>query len=164
MEHASWYIFSLILGGVAFLMGLSVWSAWQRQQREETDPKELRYCRGTFLRRLQMAALMGLVAILLPTGPTFFLDSVMGKVIWVGAILLLVFWMMMMALADMLLSRFRYQRLQDEMMAARLRLEFAARQKKTDSPDTLPMNEEDVATEQSVPDSNDLGSDSEEGR
>ncbi|MDO4558454.1 MAG: hypothetical protein Q4C47_05775 [Planctomycetia bacterium] len=126
----SWYGFSLFLGVAALLMAWSVRNEWNRRQREENDPKELRFFRGVFFRRIQMAALLGLVAILLPTGPVFFLKTLMGKIIYVCVILWLVVWMILMAIADMLVSRFRHQRLQDQVIATRLRVELEARERR----------------------------------
>ena len=127
----SWLLFSLFLGCGAVVMFLSVWRAWKHQQRTCDQKKELHYHQGVFLRRIQSAAMLALIAILLPLGPVFFLKSLVGKIVFLLAILLLIFWMVALALADMLIARFHWQRLQDQCKLERLKLELAIRQQRT---------------------------------
>ncbi len=127
----SWLLFSLFLGCGAVVMFLSVWRTWKHQQRTCDQEKELHYHQGVFLRRIQSAAMLALIAILLPLGPVFFLNSLVGKIVFLLAILLLIFWMVALALADMLIARFHWQRLQDQCKLERLKLELAIRQQRT---------------------------------
>lgn len=133
----SWLLFSLFLGCGALAMFWSVWRTWKYQQQTCNQKKELHYYQGVFLRRIQSAAMLALIAILLPLGPIFFLKSLVGKIVFLIAILLLIFWMVMLALADMLVARFHWQRLQDQCKLERLKLEWAIRQQRaTDAEQT----------------------------
>ena len=115
-------IFGAALVVVAIIMGFFVWRA-----RRELDPivdgddGAKLHANRQFRRRLQVSFMLAIVGVMIATGDQ--LDKFFGRrpvmfFVWVGGIIILAFWMVLMALGDWL-STITYS----EIAKAKLRFE-----------------------------------------
>ena len=114
---------------LALSAGLIVWHvrSW-RGRRGPMEPRELDFRRRQFRRRMQTSAALGLLAVVLLAGQwlvpwfhsravvVFFLIGVLGAVLWIG----------LMALLDLMATRFHFSRQHQDYLVeqARLRAEL----------------------------------------
>lgn len=100
---------ALVAGGLLVVVGAAIgWFQWKHRQPDPTEDELTQlHAARQLRRRLQVSALMVLVGILIPLGdllPTFRKSPVAFALFWV-AILVVLFWIILLALADLASAR-----------------------------------------------------------
>ncbi len=103
---------SLTVGGCILTFGVLLawlnWKTWAWQQQEFIDdPRELRHLQARFRRRTQTSGLIALVGLLIPLGDLPLVwkqHPVLSSILWI-AICCVCFWIMLLALADLVATR-----------------------------------------------------------
>ena len=118
MDVRSSVIFGVLLLGAA--VGLMTWHvrSWRRGQSQKLSLDERDYRRRQYRRRMQCSALLAAVAVALVVGPL-----IPGPPLLVigfyGVVVLLVFWMALLALMDVLATKYHFGRLRDRYLIER---------------------------------------------
>lgn len=118
---------ALVFGGILIL--LAAGSAWRYRRPVErnqlSDELAFRHARRQRRLRLQISAMVGLVGVLIPLGDQlpWFRRAPVAFVLFWGAILLLVAWIVLLGLADMAATRMYFNRADHELSRGRRRLE-----------------------------------------
>jgi len=88
--------------------------SWSHAQREELDTDELDYRRRQFRRRMQTSAMLGVLAVTLPVVDwlTARSESIPLHLICWSVVLLLVVWIGLLALADLVATKYHFGRMQ----------------------------------------------------
>jgi hypothetical protein len=100
---------ALVAGGLMIVVGLGIaWFQWRHRQPDASEDELTQlHAARQLRRRLQVSGLMVLVGILIPLGdllPTFRRSPVAFALFW-AAILLVLFWIMLLAAADFVSAR-----------------------------------------------------------
>ncbi len=116
-----------VLAVAAVLLGWELRS-WRRAQRDALPPEERDHRRRRFRHRMQANAMLAVVAALMFTG----LSIEPGEHRWTyigiwAAVVLLVLWLILMALADALVSLHRGRRARQELLIEQAKLEAEVR-------------------------------------
>ncbi len=131
MELWSWIAFSGIL--LASAIGLMVWHirSWHAVQelKPPPEPDELDFRRRQFRRRMQTSGMLAVLAVAILGGRWV---TVPPLPVWVFAvywavITLMAIWVGLLALADVVATRFYYGRLQDTYRVEEARLRYQLR-------------------------------------
>ncbi len=112
-----------VLAVAAVLLGLELRS-WRHAQCADLPPEERDHRRRRFRRRMQANGMLAVVAALMLTG--LLVDPGQHRWTYVGiwvAVILLVLWLILLALADALVSLHRGRRAHHELLIERARLE-----------------------------------------
>lgn len=107
--------FAAVLLGASAVLICSHIRAWRRFRTQPLEPWEHDYRRRQFRRRMQSSAMLGLLALAVLVGPWMTsppLTPLVPLAFW-GLSLLVVFWVGLLAAADMLSTRYHYARLRD---------------------------------------------------
>jgi len=110
---------------------LSTWRAVQRQQGQ-LEAREFDYRRRQFRRRMQSSAMLGLVGIGMLTGgllKVFGAPPLVVVVFWIG-VMLFVVWLGLLAVADMVSTRYYFSRLKQNYVVEEARLQAELRRLK----------------------------------
>lgn len=128
MDLWSTALFSVLLLAAAAGLMVSHTRTWRAAQADPVEPKELRYRQNQFRRRMQTSAMLGVLgaAIFIGYVLTPWIGSKLFAMIYWGAVLLLVLWMALLAVADMVATKFHFTRLKTDYMVeqAKLRAEM----------------------------------------
>lgn len=126
MDFWPWFLFSIFLLICALGLTLTHVRTWRRVlgQAAQIEPKELEYRRRQFRRRVQSTAMLGLLAVGLLAGywvrpPR--VATLSFSVYW-GGMLFVVFWVALLAIVDMIATRFHYSRLQRDCLMEEVKL------------------------------------------
>jgi hypothetical protein len=126
VEVWSWVIVSLGLLVAASGLMVSHVRTWRafREREGQIDAEELDYRRSQYRRRMQTSAMLGILAVAMlaggwvkhpPLSPTVF------AIYW-GLVLLLVLWLGLLAVADIVSTKYHYARLRDHYALEETRL------------------------------------------
>jgi amino acid permease len=126
----SWVIVSLGLLVAASGLMVSHVRTWRafRERGDQIDGEELDYRRSQYRRRMQTSAMLGILAVAMlvgrwikcpPLSPTVF------TIYW-GVVMLVVFWLGLLAVADIISTKYHYGRIHDHyaLEEAKLRAEL----------------------------------------
>ncbi|NLE36433.1 MAG: hypothetical protein GX621_00245 [Pirellulaceae bacterium] len=97
----------------------------QRHRREELSPTDYDFHRRQFRRRIQTSAMLGILGILIAASSM--VEPPMVKVLFYVGMLGLTLWIVLLAMADAVVSRVHYARLRNDCVVERARLEIEAR-------------------------------------
>jgi len=108
-------------------VGLMWWHLRVRREYRQTElpPKEYDFHRRQFRRRIQTSAMLGILGILIAASSI--VEPPMVKVLFYVAMLGLTLWIVLLALADAFSSRMHFDRLRNDCLVERARLEIEAR-------------------------------------
>jgi hypothetical protein len=126
----SWVVVSVFLLVAAAGLMFSHVRAWRLVQQREAnlDAEEFAYRRGQFRRRMQTSAMLGTLAVALLAGRWVTVPRVSATVFLVywGIVLLLLVWLGLLAVADIVSTKYHYGRVRDEYVIeeAKLRAEL----------------------------------------
>ena len=113
----------LLLLCAAALMGMHV-RTWRTFQQRPMDPAEQDYHGRQFRRRMQSSGMLGVLAVAIFVGQL--ISNVASPVIlfafW-GAVALMVVWVAMLAVADILATKYYYGRLRRDCLIERAKLQ-----------------------------------------
>jgi UDP-N-acetylmuramyl pentapeptide phosphotransferase/UDP-N-acetylglucosamine-1-phosphate transferase len=116
---------------MAVSAGLTVWhfKSWHAAQAEPLDRGERAFRWRQFRHRTQTSGMLGMVgvAIFLGTVLTPWIASPLFTLMYWGAVLLLLLWLVLLALADMLASRFHFSRMHNQYVIDQAKLRAEAR-------------------------------------
>lgn len=107
---------------------LRTWSKVQKNQGQ-LEPNELDYRRRQFRRRMQTSAMLGMIGIAILVGQLISLLPIprLLVVLFWGGVMLMAIWLGMLAIADMVSTRFYFARLKQNYMAQEARLQAELR-------------------------------------
>lgn len=107
-----------VLGG-----GLLIWhiAVWRERKADEADPSELNFYWRQFRRRMQASSLMVVLGCAI-LASELIQSQLVGVIYW-AAVLLLVFWMGVLALADIIATQYHFGREKQRIQLSRARLE-----------------------------------------
>lgn len=129
MDLLSSALVALLLMAVS--AGLTVWHAktWHAAQAEPLEPADRDFRRRQFRRRMQTSGMVGVVgvAIFLGTVLTPWVASPLFAFVYWAAVLLLLVWLVLLALADLLASRFHFSRMRSQNVVEQAKLRAEAR-------------------------------------
>jgi hypothetical protein len=121
--------FSLFLvAASAVMLGLH-WRTWRCFQAQPLDEREYDFRRRQFRRRMQTSAMLGLLGIAILIGHWITsppLPRLAPPIYW-GVVVLAVFWLGLLAMADLLVTRHHYRRLHDDYLVQQARLQAELR-------------------------------------
>jgi ABC-type xylose transport system permease subunit len=109
----------------AGLMALHV-RAWRRCQRQQLAARELDYRRRQFRRRMQTSALLGVLAAAIFLGSLITGPPLVMLAFW-GAALLVAIWVLLLAAADVVATRFHFGRLRADYLIEQAKLQAEIR-------------------------------------
>ncbi len=116
--------FSLVLlVASAVMLGLHH-RTWRHLQEQPLDAREHDFHRRQFRRRMQTSAMLGLLAVAVFIGH-WMTSPPLAPLAWLifwGLVVLVVLWMGLLAMADLLVTRFHFRRLRDDYLAQQTRL------------------------------------------
>ncbi len=119
---------SFLVSGLLLLCaaGLMVWHArsWRAARREPLDPRELDFHRRQFHRRMQTSAALGLLAVAILVGEWLvpLLHSEVFFALFVIGLLGVLLWIGLMAVTDMMATRFHFSRLHQDYLVEQAKL------------------------------------------
>jgi amino acid permease len=117
----------MLLSAVA-LMASHV-RTWRRVQQHDSTPDELDYHRRQYRRRMQTSALLGLLAVAIFVGQLVIVHvqpRLLLLAYW-GAVLLLICWMALLAVADILATKHHFGRLRQTCIVEQAKLQAKIR-------------------------------------
>jgi hypothetical protein len=119
-------LMSLLLFGSA--AGLMAWHVrvWRRAQRQELDDRELDHHYRQYRRRMQTSALLGLLAVAILVGSFITGPPLVVTIFWIGA-LLVACWVVLLAMADVLATKFHFGRLKANYLVEQAKLQAELR-------------------------------------
>ena len=97
----------------------------RRHRRTELPPEQYDYYRRQFRRRIQVCMMLGLLAVLMAIES--WVNHPLGATAVGIGMLLLLFWIMLLALVDALATRMHFNRLKNDYMVEQAKLEAEAR-------------------------------------
>jgi hypothetical protein len=111
--------------------GLMVWHvrSWRAAQAEQTEAAELDYRRRQFRRRVQSTAMLAILAVAISVGQvltTWIVSRPFAILFWLG-VLLLLGWMGLLAVADIIATKFHYERISREYRIEQAKLQAELR-------------------------------------
>ncbi len=117
--------FLLLCAAVLMLMHART---WRSQQRQEMEPDEEEYHRRQFRRRMQSSAMLGLVAVGIFVGQLIadVARPAIAIAFW-GLVGLVVVWLAVLAMADIVATRYFYGRLRQENLVEQAKLKAQLR-------------------------------------
>ncbi len=121
--------FSLVLLAASAVMLWSHQRTWRHLQEPPLEAREHDFHRRQFRRRMQTSAMLGLLAVTIFIGH-WMTSPPLAPLAWLifwGFVVLLVLWMSLLAMADLLVTRFHYRRLRDDYLAQQTRLQAELR-------------------------------------
>ena len=106
--------------------GLMAWHvrSWRAARRGQLDARELDFRRRQFRRRMQTSAAIGLLAVLLWAGQWLVprLHSLPLVIFFCVGLLGVLLWLSLMAVTDMMATKFHYSRLHQDYLVEQARL------------------------------------------
>ncbi|MFH1920494.1 MAG: hypothetical protein ABIP48_11490 [Planctomycetota bacterium] len=134
MEIWSSALIALVLWLAAAWLMNSHFATWRAVLRQESQlgPKEFDYHRRQFRRRMQTSAMLGFVGLGMLVGRLLMVygaPPLVVVVFWTG-VLLLVVWLGLLAVADMVSTRYHFSRLRQNHVVEEARLEDELRRLK----------------------------------
>lgn len=118
---------TLVLGTVLLLgaLGLMLWHArsWRAALRGPLDEAEYQFRRQQFRRRMQTAALAGIVAVSLPIGVLLIHPWPRVGVLFWGGVLLLVAWICLLGLLDVVATGRHYGQVRNQYLKEHAKLQ-----------------------------------------
>ncbi len=129
MDLPTVIIVSLLLLVAAGVMMLSHVRAWRAFRQQMLDAEDFDYRRRQFRRRMQTSAMLGLLAVALPVGIvlTNWLRSGWFVLFYCLAMIVVVFWVILLALVDAWATKHHFGRLRHQCMVEKLKLEAEIR-------------------------------------
>lgn len=126
METLPSLLFAAVL--LFFSGGWMVWHArsWRSAQGQSLAAREYDFRRRQFRRRMQTSAMVAALALAIAIGPRIVSPPWLVVSFWLGVVLV-VFWIGLLALADAVVTRLYYSRLDGECQVERKRLEAELR-------------------------------------
>jgi hypothetical protein len=128
VEGWSWIVLSLVLLAAAGVMMALHARAWRTLQNicDELAPGELDYRRRQFRRRMQTSGLLGLLGLVLFAGqwiesPPF---PIWAFALFWALVLVLVFWLGLLALADIVASQYFFGQVRHDYRVAEAKLRY----------------------------------------
>ena len=109
----------------AGLMMLHV-RTWRRAQQREMDAEEEDYRRRQYFRRMQTSTMLGTLAVAVFVGQWVTRPLWLGLIYW-GGVLLVLAWVGLLAVADMLATKYYFGRLRDEHLVEQAKLQAELR-------------------------------------
>jgi hypothetical protein len=129
MDFITIFTVSALLLLAAVVMMISHIRAWRSFKRQDADAEDAGYRWRQFRRRMQMSAMLGMVAIAVPVG--FVLSPYLRSgwfdfVYWI-ATMLVVCWIILLAAVDIWATKYHFGRLHQKCLIERAKLEAEAR-------------------------------------
>ena len=115
-------VLSLALLLASALLFFWHWRGWKTTRDAETNEAERDYAWSQFRRRAQATAMMGVLSLLMLASLLLEFMSPWVFVIYISAMLALVGWVVLLALADMIATRQHYAHAQTKNLAEQARL------------------------------------------
>jgi hypothetical protein len=118
----------LLLLGSGVLMVSHV-RAWRAARSADLDGEERTFRRRQFQRRIQTSAMLAVLAVALLAGEmiTGWVESYWLKLVYWGAMLLLVGWLALLAVADIVATHYHFSRLRQSYLLEQTRLKAELR-------------------------------------
>ena len=126
MDVWSSALISLLLLGFAAGSMASHVRTWRRAKRQEPEEDSFDYSRRQFRRRMQTSAMLGVLAVAIFAGQLITGPRLLLIVFW-GATLLLVVWVVLLAVADMVATKFHFGRLRQTYIIEQAKLKAELR-------------------------------------
>jgi amino acid permease len=103
--------------------------SWRQYQQQELSPDERNYRWRQFRRRMQTSAMLGLMAVALAVGYvlTLWLKSGWFAAIYWSAVLFMVLWIALLAMADIWATKFHFGRQRQNFMVEQAKLQAELR-------------------------------------
>ncbi len=120
------------LGFAAFLVAASallLWHhqrVWQAAQTDDLDERDFDFRRRQYRRRMQASAMIGIVGVAVAAS-LIITDDILAGILWI-AVLALVAWMLLLALADLVCSVYHYRQLRAEYTQEQVELKAKLKQ------------------------------------
>jgi MFS family permease len=129
MDIWSTGLFALFLLSVAAGLMVSHARSWLAMRSAQLEPREADYRRRQFRRRMQTSAMLGVLGVAIFVGHllTAWVASRLFAVFYWGGVLLLLGWMALLALADILATKFHFSRLRQDYMVEQAKLQAELR-------------------------------------
>jgi hypothetical protein len=125
-------LFALLLFAGSVLLVRWHWVAWQTAAAEQLDEKNRKFLHDQYRRRVQASGMIGVIGIAMFVGQFLSRWPVVNVFHWAG-VLLLAFWVILLAGADLLVTRNYLGRVRrDQLMDA---MRYYAEQKRRDGED-----------------------------
>lgn len=129
-----WVVGAFSMGVLLSALGLIGWHvrAWHRWELQDLSPRERDYRRRQFRRRVQTSAMLALLGLGLFLGRWLMEFPVppFWKVLYWSGLLLLLFWMGLLAGADAVATRLHFGRLHQDYLLEQTRLQAELRRAK----------------------------------
>ena len=124
----SWFSTLVALALLFAACGLIVWHVrmWRRAERRSSDGQGLDYYRRQYRRRMQTSALLALVAVAIFVGQFITRPPVAVLVFW-GGVLLVLFWIGLLAVADVVATKLHFARLRAHYRVEEAKLQMELR-------------------------------------
>ena len=112
---------------------LSHGRSWRRARQGELEREEFDYRRRQFRRRMQTSAMLGLLAVGLFVGHSmpFWVESIVFQAAYWCGMLLLVVWVGLLALVDVIATKYYFGRLRQSYLLKQTKLQAELRQSQT---------------------------------
>jgi len=125
---SSAFVSLLLLAAAAGLM-TSHARTWRSAREEPLEPGELEFCRRQFRRRMQTSAMLGLLGVAIFVGQvlTLWIVSRLFVALYLAGILALLGWVVLLALADILATKYHFGRLRDNYKIEQAKLQAEVR-------------------------------------
>jgi len=119
-----WATLPLSLFLLVAAVGLVIWHvrSWRALQTEGLEPKQERFHRRQFRRRMQTSTMLGILAVGLLVGQWLPAWPVLVACYW-GGMLLLTFWLALLALADLAVTRTHFRRMRNDYLVEEAKLQ-----------------------------------------
>ena len=124
MDFWSSALISALLLAIAVGLMLSHVRSWRAAQHRQLAPLELDFRRRQFRRRMEIGALLGLLAAMIFVGELLASRMhfpLLSIIFWGGALCILL-WMSLMAVIDMMAMKFHFSRLRQNCLIEQARL------------------------------------------
>ena len=120
-------IFASFLIGLSAVLFLWHWQQWRSEEQvHNSDPRDARFYRTQLRRRAQASAMLGIVGLALLYGQTLAISA--GTLVYWLVVVLIVLWIIVLALADMLLTRMHLTRRRNDQIVEKACQEAKRRQ------------------------------------
>ena len=128
MLSVTFTLVSLALAAVSALLMVWNWRSWKVACDAGLDEDELNFAWRQFRRRVQASAMIGLVAVAIFIGQ--FVESLLVRAFFWAGVVLLLFWILLLALADVLATQQHFGRIRRRDLADQVKLQVQIRRRR----------------------------------
>lgn len=124
-------VISLVILLASTVLLISHVRTWRAMQAEPLEPEDREYRRRQFRRRMQCSSMLGLLAVAIAVGRLLMVARVLPLVIFVywSAVVLVVFWIGLLAVVDMLATKRHFARLRHHCLIEQAKLQAELRRR-----------------------------------